>query len=318
MNEDVASRTSFLTRFFQAGAIAAPILGAVAFILFLNGRREEAATVTAAPVPAVATSPGTPSSDTGTANLAGSGEAAFADRPSGADIDDSGSPSELPGEPASTTTGASPTGSEVTLSPQAGTGSPIVWIRSGEAVEILDAPGGEVVATQTDKTEFGSPSVFSVRRERRRWVGVSTPLQPNDDLGWIRADPRRLRAGYVHHSVVVDLSKRSAKLFYGDSQVSSWRVTVGAAGTETPTGRFAVTDTFRGNLNAAYGCCAVALSATQPNLPSGWLGGNRIAFHGTDGPLGVAASNGCIRSSDKEVDVLVETVPLGTPVTIRG
>ena len=47
-------------------------------------------------------------------------------------------------------------------------------------------------------------------------------------------------------------------------------------------GRFAVTDTFRGELNeAAYGCCALALSATQPSLPSGWFGGNRIAIHGT-------------------------------------
>src|SRR5438046_10470300 len=27
--------------------------------------------------------------------------------------------------------------------------------------------------------------------------------------------------------------------------------------------------------------CILALSATQPNLPAGWSGGNRIAIHGT-------------------------------------
>ena len=97
----------------------------------------------------------------------------------------------------------------------------------------------------------------------------------------------------------------------------SWPVTVGGPASPTPTGTYAVTDTFRGGLNPVYGCCAVAISATQPNLPATWPGGSRIAFHGTGGPLGVAASNGCIRSSDEDVRALVETVPLGTPVTIR-
>ncbi len=98
----------------------------------------------------------------------------------------------------------------------------------------------------------------------------------------------------------------------------SFAVTVGAPGSETPTGRFAVTDTFRGNLNSAYGCCAVALSATQPNLPSGWLGGNRIAIHGNPGTLGAAVSSGCIRAADEKVSELVNRVPLGTPVIIRS
>ena len=97
----------------------------------------------------------------------------------------------------------------------------------------------------------------------------------------------------------------------------SFTVTVGAPGTSTPTGRFAVTDTFRGNLNPAYGCCAVATTARQLNLPSGWLGGDRIAIHGTSGPLGVAASNGCVRAADEDVSALVDRVQLGSPVIIR-
>ena len=94
-------------------------------------------------------------------------------------------------------------------------------------------------------------------------------------------------------------------------------MTVGSPSTPTPTGTFSVTDTFRGSLNPSYGCCALALSATQPNLPTGWAGGNRIAIHGTDGPLGQAISSGCIRSSDDDLKALIGTVPLGTPVTIR-
>jgi lipoprotein-anchoring transpeptidase ErfK/SrfK len=85
----------------------------------------------------------------------------------------------------------------------------------------------------------------------------------------------------------------------------------------TPTGRFAVTDTFRGDLNPAYGCCAVALTARQTRLPSGWLGGDRIAIHGTSGPLGAAISHGCVRAADADVSELVDRLPPGTPVTIR-
>ena len=85
----------------------------------------------------------------------------------------------------------------------------------------------------------------------------------------------------------------------------------------TPTGRFAVTDTFRGGLNAAYGCCAVALTARQTRLPSGWLGGDRIAIHGTSGTLGAPISNGCVRARDADVTKLVDWLPPGTPVTIR-
>ena len=97
----------------------------------------------------------------------------------------------------------------------------------------------------------------------------------------------------------------------------SFTVTVGAPSSSTPTGRFAVTDIFQGNLNPAYGCCAVATTARQSHLPSGWFGGDRIAIHGTSGPLGVAASHGCVRAANENVDALADRVHLGTPVVIR-
>jgi hypothetical protein len=195
--------------------------------------------------------------------------------------------------------------------------NPYVEVRRGAEVAIHRAPGGKVVAGAEDRTDFGSPTVFSVDDVRGRWLGVSTPELPNGSLGWVRADPDKVTGGYTDFRIGVDLSKHEARLWRGDRLVRKWQVTVGAPGSPTPTGRFAVTDLFRGELNPVYGCCAVALSATQPNLPSGWSGGDRIAFHGTDGPLGIDASNGCIRSRDGDVLALVKTVPLGTPVRIR-
>ena len=197
---------------------------------------------------------------------------------------------------------------------------PIVWVRAGEKVEVRTEPGGGgEIAERVDRTtEFGSPTVFGVVRRSGDWAAVSTPDLPNGQLGWVRLDARKLDAGWTKRSIVVDLSARRAELRTGDRVTRSFVVTVGMPGAETPTGRFAVTDTFRGDLNAAYGCCAVAISANQPHLPSGWLGGSRIAFHGTSGPLGVAASHGCVRAADQDVNALVNKVPLGTPVFIRA
>jgi lipoprotein-anchoring transpeptidase ErfK/SrfK len=193
---------------------------------------------------------------------------------------------------------------------------PVVGVRTGRRVILRDSPGGARVGATGDETEFGSPSVFSVARQTEHWVAAPSPSTPNGELAWIRADPRKLVGGYVDYAIHVDLSARQAVLLRRGVEIRRWPVTVGAAGSETPTGRFAVTDTFRGGLRPAYGCCAVALTATQPNLPADWPGGNRIAIHGTDEPLGEAASHGCIRSADRDVRRLIGTVPLGTPVRI--
>lgn len=196
----------------------------------------------------------------------------------------------------------------------------LIWVRQGERIPVRTEPrGGEVVEVADRRTEFKSPTVFGVVREQDGWAAVSTPKLPNGQLGWIRLDGDRLKAGSTRMSIVFDLSERVAELRDGAKSLRSFAVTVGAPGMETPTGQFAVTDTFRGgSLNPVYGCCALALSATQPSLPSGWLGGNRIAIHGTTEALGTAASHGCVRAADSDVSALVKGVPLGTPVFIRN
>jgi len=201
--------------------------------------------------------------------------------------------------------------------PSSATGEhPVVQVKPGRAVVLRDAPGGDPVATVGDETDFGSPSVFSVVRSTDTWVAAPSPAMPDGEPAWIKADPRKLFGGYVDYAVHVDLSQRRAELLRHGVVVRRWPVTVGGPDSPTPTGTFAVTDLFRGDLNPAYGCCAVALTATQPNLPADWPGGNRIAIHGTDEPLGEAASHGCIRSADADVSRLVDTLPLGTPVRI--
>jgi lipoprotein-anchoring transpeptidase ErfK/SrfK len=62
----------------------------------------------------------------------------------------------------------------------------------------------------------------------------------------------------------------------------------------------------------------LALSGHQNNLPAGWIGGNRIAIHGTPGSVGGAESHGCLRASDPDMIALFARVPLGAPVFIRS
>ncbi len=194
----------------------------------------------------------------------------------------------------------------------------IATVRSGEEVELRDAPDGEVIAELGDRTEFGSVRNFGVARTEGEWLAVRTSELPNGELGWIRDDPEAIEHYETSYSIHADLSERLVRLRYGKKVLDGFRVTVGGAGSPTPPGDYAVTDALAGkNVGRYYGCCILALTGHQPNLPPDWLGGDRIAIHGTPGPTGLAASLGCLRASNADMVGLFARVPLGAPVFIR-
>ena len=192
----------------------------------------------------------------------------------------------------------------------------IAYVRSPVALQTR--PGGRVVARVSDRTSFGSPQALSVVRSRHgRWLAVSTPGLGNGRLAWIDARAGGLRYARTRLELDVDLSQRLVTLRSGSRVLRRVVVGVGRPGSPTPTGRFSVTDKLSGPAYSAYyGCCILALSATQPNLPGGWSGGNRIAIHG--GPTGAAVSAGCIHAGDADLRYLMRLVPLGTPVLIHA
>ena len=134
---------------------------------------------------------------------------------------------------------------------------------------------------------------------------------------WIPASAARL--GAVDVSIRVDRSRRRLTVRRGDHIIRMLPVAVGRPGTETPTGRFAVTDKLRtGRPDSPYGCCALALSGHQLKLLPGWPGGDRLAIHATPqaSSVGQAASLGCMRASTRDMRALMRTVPLGAPVFV--
>jgi lipoprotein-anchoring transpeptidase ErfK/SrfK len=208
----------------------------------------------------------------------------------------------------------------VALAPAPDPGAVILRPAAGSTIVVRSGPSGPVVARLGGRTEFGSPTTLAVASQRGRWLGVVTTHLPNGRLGWVDPRESRVRTSTTRVRVVVDLSARRLVVHRGGEVVRRMTVAIGRVGSPTPVGRFAVTDKLPGSrYGSYYGCCILALSAHQPNLPPGWTGGDRIAVHGTDDPssIGGAVSAGCPRASAEDMRFLMRVVPLGAPVAVR-
>ncbi len=200
--------------------------------------------------------------------------------------------------------------------------------RRGRAVAIVrrsvplrERPNGRVVARAATSTEFGSARVMSIAAQRGPWLGVVATEMPNGKLAWVHIENPGLRFRRHAYSLHADLSGRWLELRRSGRRIRRITVAIGRPGSETPTGRFAVTDKLSGgNYGPYYGCCILALNGHQPKLPAGWQGGNRLAIHGTNAPgtIGSPASAGCLRAADSDLELLMRRVPLGTPVLIKN
>jgi L,D-transpeptidase catalytic domain len=196
---------------------------------------------------------------------------------------------------------------------------PIATVRAGQRVALHTSPAGPVFEQVGDRTEFGSMRAYWIEKVKGAWFGVPTPDLPNGHRAWIKDDRYKLSISQTHFWLSADLSARRLALHYGKRLLERFPVTVGSRASPTPLGAYSVTDGLIGRgLGPWYGCCVLALSGHQPQLPQGWIGGNRIAVHGTPGSVGGAESHGCLRASDPDMISLFRHVPLGTPVFIHA
>jgi lipoprotein-anchoring transpeptidase ErfK/SrfK len=197
----------------------------------------------------------------------------------------------------------------------------IAEVRRGSLVTLHSRPFGPVVARVGSSTSFGSRRAFSVVATRGgRWLAVTEPRVGSNRAVWVDASAGGLRYSRTRLELEIDLSRRTLTVRRDRAVLRRVSIGIGAADSPTPTGRFAVTDKLAGaTFSAAYGCCILALSAVQPNLPAGWSGGNRVAIHGTLSPsdFGQAVSAGCVHARERDLRYLMRIVPLGTPVVIR-
>jgi hypothetical protein len=190
-------------------------------------------------------------------------------------------------------------------------------IDRGAKVAIRRAPASRTLAVAAWKTSFGSVRRLRVVERRGDWFAVESDVLGNGIVGWV---PRTaaIHVRRLPSSVEADLSERMLTLREGRRVVFRRRVSVGAPGSPTPSGRFHVTDQISGQ-RWGLGCCVVVLSGSQPRLPAGWGGGDRLAIHGrpsSSEAIGSPASAGCLHATDRTLRALAR-LPLGTPVVIH-
>ena len=175
------------------------------------------------------------------------------------------------------------------------------------------------LATIGRRTDFRSPRVMPVLERRGDWLRVMDAALDNGQTGWVQAADTK--PGNSDYAIRVELSERRIDVLRGGRVVRRVRTAIGQNRSPTPTGQFAVTDKVPFTDPASpYGCCALALTAHQENLPANWRGGDRIAIHATPAreSIGLSITLGCMRVPTDDARWLMERVPLGTRVSIRA
>lgn len=184
------------------------------------------------------------------------------------------------------------------------------------SVVLRARPDGPRLVRVGPRGPLGGPLVFGVVGVRGRWVEVTAEALPNGRHGWVKFG-RDVSLQPVAWTLSASLSRRALDVVRDGRLVRRIPVGIGAPGSPTPTGRFAVAEKISGPFGPAYGCCILALTARQPHLPPGW--NTRItyyvAIHAGSGQ-GAAVSAGCLHATDADVRYLMRTMPLGTPVEI--
>lgn len=111
-------------------------------------------------------------------------------------------------------------------------------------------------------THFGSTRALGVlAAQRDRWLAVTEAGIGHNRVVWVDARAGGLRYERTKLELVVDLSDRTLTIQRGATVLRQVSVGVGRPGSETPTGRFAVTDKRNGG---AYSVVTAVASSRSP------------------------------------------------------
>jgi len=186
------------------------------------------------------------------------------------------------------------------------------------------APGGAVRRSITP-AQAGALLVLSTRsRGGACWLQVRLPSRPNLAKGWV--DAERVQPLATPWRIEVALRSRTVTLLRGGARVARYRAVVGAPGTPTPRGLFALVEAYPNPASDFLGRWVVTLTAHSDVLQHYEGGDGRVAIHGRGGdslqvPLGSAASHGCVRLTNAAISSIVrrigEAAIPGVPVRIR-
>ena len=120
--------------------------------------------------------------------------------------------------------------------------------------------------------------------------------------------------------IVISIPDRKLVLFDGDQILKVYNVAVGKPSTPTPEGEFQIINHVP---NPTYYGSGVVIAPGKDNpLGTRWMGlsAKGYGIHGTNVPssIGKAASHGCIRMRQQDLEELFELVHVGASVELRG
>lgn len=149
-------------------------------------------------------------------------------------------------------------------------------------------------------------SVIMAVAAAERTMAQETPPVPESDQPVIRR-------------VVINIPAMSLELFENNELVKSYRIAVGKRSTPTPLGAFRIANQAKNP--AWYGPNKEVVKPGRNNpVGTRWIGLDKKGYgiHGTNAPhsIGRAASHGCIRMRNSDVEDLFTRVRIGDEVEI--
>ena len=161
---------------------------------------------------------------------------------------------------------------------------------------------------------------------------VATPIQAQAETLLSRQVPdlqdtsQYLPSAPLASRLELSLSSKKVSVYQGDSLIKQYPVAIGRPGWETPVGQFEVkTKIVDPAWRHPFEGYVIPSGDPQNPLGKRWIGfwtdgDNWVGFHGTSASLrpsiGTAASHGCVRMFDEDIQAMYELVAVGTPIVV--
>ncbi|NJR22348.1 MAG: L,D-transpeptidase [Richelia sp. CSU_2_1] len=202
-------------------------------------------------------------------------------------------------------------------------GKLIVLSLSAAALSVAgQQPGGAEIIVNSNNSAIASQSVKSEPKLPDLGAPELPPL--GEPFRFIPQEPKAPVNPVEEVRLVLRLRQRRVYVYRKNQLQTSFPVAVGKDGWETPTGNFKVMQMIENPVWEHPWTGELVPAGPDNPLGSRWIGfwtdgKNVIGFHGTPNPesIGRAASHGCVRMFDKDVQALFEKVAVGTPVIVE-
>ena len=183
--------------------------------------------------------------------------------------------------------------------------------------------GAEVTVESGDSLISIRKRYLATRPEARLCTGL---IERSNRLSGLLQPGQKLRIPSDAVRVLVDLEARWALYFLGDEVAAAWPVGIGRSGEATPPGDYTAIEKTEKPTWMKVGQEPIPFGDPRNPLGTRWIGWARegskttYGFHGTREPesIGKAASDGCVRFHNEDVEELFQILPEGTPILVRG